>query len=77
MAGQKLRQGAPIPGVAPLRRDIGLGGDSLRVTRDGGDGVAAAGQLRNDARAGISGRADDGDLHDVSFAMRFTVSNGD
>jgi hypothetical protein len=64
MAGQQLRQGALIQHVALLRRDMGQGRDLLGVTGDGGDAVAAAGQLSNDARAGISGGAHNCDFHD-------------
>jgi hypothetical protein len=31
--------------------------------------MAAAGEFGGDARAGIAGRADDGDFHEVSFAI--------
>jgi hypothetical protein len=36
------------------------------MTGDGGHGMPAPGKLGDDARAGISGRADNGDFHENS-----------
>jgi hypothetical protein len=45
------------------------------VTGNGGDSVAAAGELGGDARAGIAGSAEDGDFH--QSLPDHTVSIGD
>ena len=67
-----------VVGVTLYRRDLRQGGDLVRVAGDGGDVVAAAGQFGHDARAGIAGRADDGDLHSgVSMVCAFVVTNSD
>src|SRR5258707_1357600 len=57
MAGQQLRQGGAIVGVALFRRDMGQACDLFRLARDGGNGVAAAGQFLYDGRGGLSRRA--------------------
>jgi hypothetical protein len=41
---------------------------------DGGHGVAATGELGGDARAGIAGRADDGNFHgSLSCNIKFGI----
>jgi hypothetical protein len=78
VAGQQPGQGTLIHQVALGRRDAGLGRDFLRATGDRGDGMPAPGKLGDDARAGISRRADNGDFHatlqaKIGFLL---VSNG-
>jgi hypothetical protein len=78
MAGQQRGQAGLVQHVTLLCGDVGLAGDLLGVAGNGGDGVAAAGQFGDDARAGITGRADDGDLHQGSPCDGIeVVSNGD
>ena len=63
MAFEQVGQRGLVVCVALDRRDLRQDGDLVRVSGDGGDVVAAAGQFGHDARAGIAGRADDSDLH--------------
>ena len=70
MAGQEASECRLVHQIAFRRRDVGLDRDPFGIAGDGSDGVAAAGEFGGDSRAGIAGRADDGDFHGSLLANR-------
>jgi hypothetical protein len=71
VAAQQPGESRLVGGVALGRDDARELCDLLRVPGDSGDGVAAAGVFGSDARAGVAGGADDGDLHGMSPLLGF------
>ena len=69
---QQSCQGTRIGGVALLRGHVGLWRNQIGMTGDGTNCMAAVGKFRNDPGTDISGRSDDGNLHDnhTSFDRR-------